>query len=133
MNEINLSCQSLRRVIFKVVKVGGDTSLRSILLTLASVLWLLSPFLEAKTTSTWPQSYSVRQDKARGLLILSTPYYTIEHDLKRGGALSRLTLRNGQAANLLVSPISARVRTEDGVVWTDLLDRAPEFLISGAA
>ncbi|HNS05491.1 MAG TPA: hypothetical protein PKH53_05740, partial [Candidatus Saccharicenans sp.] len=97
MNEINFSCQSLRRLIFKVVKVGGHIPLRSILLTLASVLWLLSPFLEAKTTSTWPQSYSVRQDKARGLLILSTPYYTIEHDLKRGGTISRLTLRNGQA------------------------------------
>jgi len=125
MNKINLTCHSLWCVIFKIVKVGRNTSLRSILLALASVLWLLSPVLEAKTASTWPQSYSVRQDKGRGLLILTTPYYTIEHDLKRGGTISCLTLRNGQAANLLVSPISARIRTEDGTVWTDLLDRTP--------
>ncbi len=126
MNEISFS-SCLRGIILRAGEGRRGIS-RHVISTLlaASILWLLSPVLEAKTTSTWPQPYSVRQDKARGLLILSTPYYTIEHDLKRGGTISRLILRNGQAGNLLVSPLSARVRTEDGVVWTDLLDRTPQ-------
>ena len=38
---------------------------------------------------TWPQAYSVTRDAVSGTLTLRTPYYTLEQDLKRGGALSR--------------------------------------------
>ena len=79
-----------------------------------------------KLRSTWPQPYAVERNEAAGLITLGTPFYTIEHDLKRGGAISRITLRNGRAANLLVSPIDTSVRDESGAVLTDLGDAAPK-------
>ena len=64
----------------------------------------------AQQRGWWPQSYKVDRDEAAGTLVLSTPYYTFEHDLKKGGALSRITLTNGKAKNLLVSPVESRIR-----------------------
>lgn len=77
-----------------------------------------------KPPRTWPQPYSVERDEASGLLRLRTPYYTIEHDGKRGGAISRIALTHGKAANLLVRPIETRVQDENGVVFSDLNDSA---------
>lgn len=76
--------------------------------------------------STWPQPYSVQRDDAGGLLTLRTPFYTFEHDLKRGGVISRIALTHGKAANLLAAPIQARVRTENGAALSDLADSAPK-------
>ena len=81
-----------------------------------------------KLGHTSPQEYSVRRDDAAGVLALSTTFYTAEHDLRRGGAISRLTLRHGRAANLLVRPIQTRVRDENGAVLTDLGDPAPKVV-----
>ena len=39
-----------------------------------------------KVPRTWPQAYSVERDEASGILTLRTPYYTVEQDLKKGGA-----------------------------------------------
>ncbi len=50
--------------------------------------------------SNWPQAYSVQRNKADGLLTLSTPYYTVQHDLKHGGAISSIRLTHGKASNL---------------------------------
>ena len=61
-------------------------------------------------SSTWPQTYSVQQDKAAGSLTLSTPYYTVQHDLKRGGAIASIHLTHGRASNLLVLPFETRVQ-----------------------
>ena len=77
-----------------------------------------------KPGSTWPQEYTVQRDDAAGTLVLRTPYYTIEHDLKRGGAIRRITLVHGKAPNLLVAPVASRVRDESGVVLDDLHDAA---------
>ncbi len=49
----------------------------------------------------------------------------MEQDLKKGGAITRITLTHGKAANLLVHPIETRVRDENGTVLTDLKDSAP--------
>jgi hypothetical protein len=68
----------------------------------------------------------VERNQAAGILTLSTPFYSVDHDLRRGGAISRITLRHGRAANLLVRPIGTRVREENGAVLTDLKDPAPE-------
>ena len=46
-----------------------------------------------------PQAASVRQDDSS--VIISTLYYTFEHDLKRGGALTRIALTHGRSKNLL--------------------------------
>ncbi len=78
-----------------------------------------------KQSSTWPQPYEVRRDEAAGILSLRTPYYAVEHDLRRGGAVSRIALAHGRAPNLLVRPIEARVREESGTLLTDLNDPAP--------
>ena len=78
-----------------------------------------------KVPRTWPQAYSVQRDEASGILTLRTPYYTVEQDLKKGGAITRITLTHGKAANLLVRPMETRVRDESGTVLTDLNDSAP--------
>jgi len=72
--------------------------------------------------SAWPQAYEVERSETAGSLILRTPYYAIEHDLKQGGAIRRIALTHGRAANLLAGPIETRVRDEKGVVHTDLKD-----------
>jgi hypothetical protein len=64
----------------------------------------------AKMRGWWPQDYNVQRDDAAGLLVLSTPYYRIEHDLKKGGALTRISLTHGKAPNLLVRPIETLIR-----------------------
>ena len=74
---------------------------------------------------TWPQPYSVVRDEASSILTLCTPYYTVEQDLKKGGAITRITLTHGKAANLIAHPIATRVREESGTVLTDLQDSAP--------
>ena len=68
----------------------------------------------------------MQRDDASGVLALRTPYYTIEHDLRQGGAISRIALHNGKAASLLVRPAGARIRSETGTVLTDLKDAAPK-------
>ena len=75
--------------------------------------------------STWPQAYSVQRDKAARLLTLSTPYYTVQHDLKRGGAISSIRLTHGKAANLLVLPFETRVQDAAGKLYSDLAETAP--------
>jgi hypothetical protein len=81
---------------------------------------------ETKPSSTWPQAYSVKRDQVVGTLTLNTPFYAVEHDLKKGGAINRIGLAHGKAANLLVRPIETRVRDENGNVLSDLKDAAPQ-------
>jgi hypothetical protein len=81
---------------------------------------------EPRPPSTWPQAYSVARDEGSGILALSTPYYTVEHDLTKGGAITRIALKHGRAANLIVRPIETRVQDETGAVMTDLRDSAPK-------
>ena len=77
-------------------------------------LFFTSPFASAESVtdlvSTCPQAYSVQRDKAAGLLTLSTPYYTVQHDLKRGGAIASIRLTHGTATNLLVRPFETRIQ-----------------------
>lgn len=75
-----------------------------------------------RTISAWPEKYAVQKDEAAGRLHLSTPYYTVTHDLKRGGAISEIRLTNGRATNLLVQPLATRIETENGTRFTDLPD-----------
>ena len=82
-----------------------------------ALVWLMVFFampLPAQTskgeTRGWsPQAYSVTRDDAAGKLVLSTPYYTMEQDLKRGGILERISLTHGRATNLLVTPMRATI------------------------
>ncbi len=79
----------------------------------------------AKPSSTWPQDYSVRRDDDSGALVLTTPFYTVRHDLRQGGAICQITLTHGKATNLLMAPIETRVRTDRDAVFADVHDRAP--------
>ena len=63
--------------------------------------------------------------KSAGLLNLSTPYYTVQHDLKRGGAIASIRLTYGKATNLLVQPFETRVQDAAGHVYSDLAERSP--------
>jgi hypothetical protein len=80
-------------------------------------------------SSTWPQAYSVQRNKAAGLLTLSTPYYTVQHDLKQGGAISSIQLTHGNASNLLVRPFETRVQDAAGTLYSDLAEPAPRVTI----
>lgn len=62
-----------------------------------------------ETRGWWPQKYTVTRDAEAGKLVLTTSYYTIEHDLKRGGIMDRISLTHGQATNLLVTPMRATI------------------------
>ena len=79
---------------------------------------------EATPPRTWPQGYSVQRDEASGVLSLRTAYYTVEHDLRQGGAIRRIALAHGKAANLLASPMETRLRDASGATLTDLKDPA---------
>jgi hypothetical protein len=100
------------------------TSLCAIMFFLLAVASPAGPPAQ-KVPRTWPQAYSVQRDEASGILTLGTPYYTLEQDLKKGGAITRITLTHGKAANLLVRPMETRVRDEGGTVLADLNDPAP--------
>ncbi len=71
------------------------------------------------------QAYSVERNDAAGVLTLRTPYYAVEQSLKQGGAVTRIALTYGKAANLLVQPIETRVCDQNGTVLSDLNDSAP--------
>jgi hypothetical protein len=98
-------------------------------LLLLSVLPLAAVESPPVLPSTWPQPYSVRRNKADGLLTLSTPYYTVQHDLKQGGAISSIRLTHGKATNLLVRPFETRVQDAAGSIHSDLAEPAPRVTI----
>ncbi len=79
---------------------------------------------EPRLASVWPQDYAVQRDEGTSTLVLSTPYYTVSHDLRRGGVISRIALTHGKAPNLLRAPIETRIRDENGVPLSDLHDAA---------
>lgn len=87
---------------------------------------VLAALPSASTNSAWPQEYTVQRDDAAGRLTLSTPYYTVQHDLKRGGAIASIRLTHGRATNLLVQPLAARIQDEAGAAFTDLYDSQPQ-------
>jgi hypothetical protein len=95
------------------------------LCALAFLLLAVSARADQPLPRTSPQAYSVKQDEATGILSLHTPYYTVEQDLRKGGAITRIALTHGKAANMLASPMETRVRDESGVVLTDLRDSTP--------
>lgn len=81
---------------------------------------------EMESSSTWPDAYSVKLDKAAGTLTLTNRFCAFEHDLKKGGAICRITLTHGKSANLLVHPVGAYLRDENGTAWADLKDANPK-------
>lgn len=79
---------------------------------------------ELKFQSSSPQEIAVSRNADS--LILSTPFYVIEHDLRRGGAIKQISLTHGRAANLLVQPMATKVRDEAGRWFSNLNDAAAE-------
>jgi hypothetical protein len=73
----------------------------------------------------WPQEYSIQRDDKSGILTLSTPYYTVQHNLKKGGAISKIGATYGRLDNLLVEPITTSVQNENDIVLCDLSDHDP--------
>jgi hypothetical protein len=81
--------------------------------------------LNSPTPRTWPQAYTVQRDEPAGTLALGTAYYTVEHDLKKGGAIARIKLVHGKVATLVARPVETRVRDDKGTVFSDLMDSSP--------
>jgi hypothetical protein len=99
------------------------TRIAFLLLLSAGFRALADPLLSLP--STWPRAYSVRWNNGDGTLALSVPYYTVEHDLKTGGAISSMRMTHGRAANLLAQALETRVEDATGKVYSDLADHAP--------
>ncbi len=59
--------------------------------------------------ANWPQEYTVRKDEENQQWILSTPYYSVHHDLKKGGAITQISYVHGSAPNLLLKPMASSV------------------------
>ncbi len=62
---------------------------------------------EPGTKATWPQEYTVRKDEQNRQWVLSTPYYSVHHDLAKGGTISRISYVHGCAPNLLLNPFAS--------------------------
>jgi len=73
----------------------------------------------------WPQEYSIQRDDNAGILTLSTPYYTVQHNLKRGGVISKIGYTHGRLDNLLAEPIATSVQDENDTVLRDIGDYDP--------
>src|ERR1700733_2475754 len=58
----------------------------------------------------WPQPYTVKRNEALGKLIVSTRYYTIKHDLRKGGVITKISHAHGHAENMFLRPITASVQ-----------------------
>lgn len=101
--------------------------LRVLALLLFSALTLAAAEPPPAQPSTWPQAYTVQRDKAAGWLTLSTPYYTVRHDLKKGGGIASIRLTHGSVSNLLVQPFETRVQDQSGRFYSDLMDPAPRI------
>jgi len=98
-------------------------------LAILCVLSYLMPRSLAQKTETlpghWPQEYSVKRSTDQGTLILSTPYYTILHDLKRGGAIAEIQYTYGRVQNLLKQPVGATIQLEAADLYSDIHDPSP--------
>lgn len=99
--------------------------LRVLALLVFSALSLAAAEPPPAQPSTWPQAYTVQRDRRAGWLTLNTPYYTVRHDLKKGGAISSIRLTHGSVSNLLVQSFETRVQDASGQFYSDLMDPAP--------
>jgi hypothetical protein len=77
---------------------------------------------EKNLPGCWPQEYTVGRDDMSGVVTLSTPYWTIQHNLKKGGAITKIKYTYGKADNLLVEPIKTSVQNESGIIFEDVND-----------
>jgi hypothetical protein len=84
-----------------------------------------APEAWSASRATSPEPYVVTEDRKAGVLTFKTEYYEAAHDLRSGGALTRITLGSGAATNLLASPLAVQVKAEDGTVYSDLRDSDP--------
>lgn len=78
-----------------------------------------------KLVSTTSQELTIVPDPTGRKLTLSTPYYSITHDLQKGGVISEIRLAYGKKTNLLRQPVGLNIGLEHGTILTDLNDRAP--------
>jgi len=94
--------------------------------------------LSGSLPTWWPQPYTVERDESQGKLILSTRYYTIEHDLKKGGAITKIGHMHRKVDNILLRPLTASVQLRGDEppgeigekerrqkVFTDIADSSP--------
>jgi hypothetical protein len=85
-----------------------------------------------------PQPYTIGRDESQGRIILSTPYYSVEHDLKKGGAITKVGYTYGKSENVFLSPLAASVQLRGNEppgmsppkerrqeVFTDVADTTP--------
>ena len=72
----------------------------------------------------WPQPCEVTDDRAKGRILLQTPYYQIEHSRDRGGALSAVRYPHGTGQNLLLEPARTLMTSLSGE-FMDTAESAP--------
>ena len=85
----------------------------------------ISASASPQPVSSWSQAYTVDREEASGLLTLRTPFYGVQHDLRKGGVVSSIRLDHGSGSNLLVRPMETFVRDSQGAVFADVRDPGP--------
>lgn len=113
---------------------GKNFTGRNFIFTLCFMSLIMTQFAYAANKSKqkprkwWPQEYSVLRDEASGTITVSTSYYTIVHDLKKGGVITKIKYTNGKANNLLLKPLETSVRIADGsnVTYSNLHNSEPK-------
>jgi len=103
-------------------RICAKIILLTVLVSLCQSLALVASEEGAEISGSWPRGYAVSRDNRAGLLTLSTPFYTVSHDLRRGGAIAAIRLTHGRATNLLAQPIFAHLRDETGALLTEAKD-----------
>ncbi|MDD2710982.1 MAG: DUF6259 domain-containing protein [Verrucomicrobiae bacterium] len=84
--------------------------------------------IETSMPGCHPREYTVRRDDSAGILTLSTPYYIVQHDLKKGGAITSIHYVHGKCGNLLVRPITASLVVA-GKTYSDQNNHRPVICV----
>lgn len=81
----------------------------------------------ASSNSTQPHRLQKLKSPAR--LLVTNSYYAVEHDLSRGGAISRLRLAHGDGS-LILGAATAQVADANGMIFSEMNDPKPRVSTS---
>ena len=98
----------------------------ALVLLLTGAVGLAATETNRAARGTWPQEYSIQRNDEAGYLTLSTPYYTVRHNLNHGGAVDVIRLTHGKATNLLVKAFETLIIDDQGNRFTDINDAHAE-------
>lgn len=83
---------------------------------------MTAQFVGSTLYGTWPEPYQVEENRDTGVLVLRTPFYEVQHDLRKGGAIQSIRDFHTSGENLLLAPIGCEVNVVGSAAFSDLAD-----------